>query len=77
MLARRLVQQPRRIIIGGGKVGLMGVVAEAAPSAGGYLVRLLDQTAARGFLLPAYRKMLAVDADAQTLLAKMGVPGNA
>lgn len=37
-VARLLVQKNCRIIFGGGKVGLMGVVAEAAMAAGGYVI---------------------------------------
>jgi uncharacterized protein (TIGR00730 family) len=37
-LARLLVQKGYRIIFGGGKVGLMGVLAEAAMAAGGYVI---------------------------------------
>lgn len=37
-LARLLVEKNCRIVFGGGKVGLMGVVAEAAMAAGGYVV---------------------------------------
>lgn len=154
-IARLLVQKGCRIIFGGGKVGLMGIVAEAAMAAGGYvigiapklliekeimhrglselhmvetiherkvmmtgladavlilpggygtldelfevltlqqlkvhdkpcgllnvdgffdaLVTYLDHATERGFLLPEYRNMLAVDADPQALLAKIGV----
>jgi uncharacterized protein (TIGR00730 family) len=155
-MARLLAQRGCRIIFGGGKVGLMGVVAEAAMAAGGYvvgiapklllekeimhrglselhvvesiherkvmmtgladaililpggygtldelfevltlqqlkvhdkpcgllnvngffdaLVAYLDHATAQGFLLPEYRAMLAVDAEAQALLSKIGVP---
>lgn len=154
-VARLLVAKGCRIIFGGGKVGLMGVVAEAALAAGGYvigiapkllvekeimhrglselhvvetiherkvmmtgladaflilpggygtldelfevltlqqlkvhdkpcgllnvdgffdaLVAYLDHATAQGFLLPAYREMLAVDDDAQALLRQIGV----
>jgi uncharacterized protein (TIGR00730 family) len=150
-----LVQKGCRIIFGGGKVGLMGVVAEAALAAGGHvigvapkrmleneimhlglselhwvenlherkvlmtrladaflvlpggygtldelfevltlqqlsihdkpcgllnvagffdgLITYLDHATAQGFLLPQYRKMLAVDADPKALLAQIGV----
>ncbi|MEQ1776557.1 MAG: TIGR00730 family Rossman fold protein, partial [Burkholderiales bacterium] len=37
-IARLLVQKGCRIIFGGGKVGLMGIVAEAAMAAGGYVI---------------------------------------
>jgi uncharacterized protein (TIGR00730 family) len=37
-LARLLVQKGCHIIFGGGKVGLMGVLAEAAMAAGGYVI---------------------------------------
>jgi uncharacterized protein (TIGR00730 family) len=155
-IAQLLVSKGCRIVFGGGKVGLMGVVAETAMAAGGYvigiapklllekeimhrglselhvvetiherkvmmtgladaililpggygtldelfevltlqqlkihdkpcgvlnvngffdaLVTYLDHATAQGFLLPAYRDMLAVDADPQALLAKIGVP---
>jgi uncharacterized protein (TIGR00730 family) len=155
-IARLLAQRGCRIIFGGGKVGLMGVVAEAAMAAGGYvigiapkllevkevmhrglsevhvvetmherkvmmtgladafvvlpggygtldelfevltlqqlkihdkpcgvlnvngffdaLIAYLDHATAQGFLNPDYRGMLAVDADARALLAKIGVP---
>jgi uncharacterized protein (TIGR00730 family) len=155
-VAQLLVAKGCRIVFGGGKVGLMGVVAEAALAAGGNvvgvapkrliekeimhrglselhivetmherkklltqladaflilpggygtldelfevltlqqlqvhdkpcgllnvdgffnaLVAYLDHATAQGFLLPAYRKLLAVDADAKSLLAKIGVP---
>lgn len=156
-IARLLAQRGCRIIFGGGKVGLMGVMAEAAFAAGAYvigistklqeekeiiyrgiselhvvetiherkvmmtgladavlvlpggygtldelfevltlqqlrihdkpcglfningyfdaLIAYLDHATAEGFLPPAYRSMLAVDADARALLAKMGVAG--
>ncbi len=155
-VARRLVQQGCRIVYGGGKLGLMGAVAEAAMTAGGYVIGIapkllletevmrhglselhlvetlherkammtrladafvilpggygtldelfevltlqqlkihdkpcgllnvngffdslvahLDKATASGFLQPAYRHMLAVDADAVALLSKIGVP---
>lgn len=38
-----------------------------------HLVAYLDHATARGFLLPVYRNLLAVDADPQALLAKIGV----
>jgi uncharacterized protein (TIGR00730 family) len=38
VLARLLVQKGCRIIFGGGKVGLMGVIAETAMAAGGYVI---------------------------------------
>ncbi len=154
-IARLLARKGCRIIFGGGKIGLMGVVAEAAHAAGGYvigistklleereivyrglselhvvesiherkvmmtgladevlvlpggygtldelfevltlqqlrihdkpcglfningyfdaLIAYLDHATAEGFLPPAYRNMVAVDADAQALLAKIGV----
>ncbi len=154
-VARLLVQKGCRIVFGGGKVGLMGVVAEAALAAGGHvigiapklliekeimhrgltelhvvetiherkvmmtgladaflilpggygtldelfevltlqqlkvhdkpcgllnvdgffdaLVTYLDHATAQGFLLPDYRKMLAVDDDPARLLARIGV----
>ena len=154
-VARLLVQKGCRIVYGGGKLGLMGIVAEAAMAAGGYvigiapkllvekevmhrklselhvvetiherkvmmtgladafvilpggygtldelfevltlqqlkvhdkpcgllnvdgffdsLVTFLDHATARGFLQPAYRQMLLVDADPQALLLKIGV----
>ncbi len=150
---RLLVQQGCRIVYGGGKLGLMGVVAHTAMAAGGYvigiapkllvekevmhrglselhvvetiherkvmmmgladaflilpggygtldelfevltlrqlqvhdkpcglldingffdgLISYLDHATAQGFLLPAYRSMLAVDADPQALLLKI------
>jgi uncharacterized protein (TIGR00730 family) len=37
-VARLLAQRGCRIIFGGGKVGLMGVVAESAMAAGGYVI---------------------------------------
>lgn len=37
-IARLLVQKNCHIVFGGGKVGLMGVVAEAALAAGGYVI---------------------------------------
>lgn len=37
-VARLLVEKGCRIVFGGGKVGLMGVVAEAALAAGGYVI---------------------------------------
>ncbi len=37
-VARLLVQKGCRIVFGGGKVGLMGVVAETAMAAGGYVI---------------------------------------
>jgi uncharacterized protein (TIGR00730 family) len=37
-VTRLLVQKGCRIIYGGGKLGLMGVVAEAAMAAGGYVI---------------------------------------
>ena len=37
-IARLLVQQGCRIVFGGGNVGLMGVVAEAAMADGGYVI---------------------------------------
>jgi len=37
-VARLLVKKNCRIVFGGGKVGLMGVVAEAAMAAGGYVI---------------------------------------
>ena len=37
-MARLLAQKNCRIVFGGGKVGLMGVVAEAAMAAGGYVI---------------------------------------
>jgi len=155
-VARLLVQKGCHIIYGGGKVGLMGMVAEAALAAGGHvigvapkhliekeimhrgltelhrvetiherkvmmtgladaflilpggygtldelfevltlrqlevhdkpcgllnvdgffdaLVAYLDHATAQGFLQPAYRNMLAVDADPRALLARIGVP---
>ena len=36
-MARLLVQKGCRIVYGGGKLGLMGMVAEAAMAAGGYV----------------------------------------
>ena len=156
-VARLLVQKGCRIVYGGGKLGLMGVVAQTALAAGGYvtgiaprlllekevmhrglselhvvetmherkvmmtrladaflilpggygtldelfevltlrqlkahdkpcgllnvggffdtLVAYLDNATASGFLQPEYRRMLAMDADPQALLAKIGVPG--
>jgi uncharacterized protein (TIGR00730 family) len=38
MVARLLAEKGCRIIFGGGKVGLMGVLAEAALAAGGYVI---------------------------------------
>lgn len=154
-VARLLVQKGCRVIFGGGKVGLMGVLAEAALAAGGYvigiaprmlmekeimhrglselhvvetiherkvmmtgladaflilpggygtldelfevlvlqqlkvhdkpcgllnvngffdeLISYLNHATAHGFLHPDYRNMLAVDADVDALLARMGV----
>ena len=154
-VVRLLVQKGCRIVYGGGKLGLMGIVAEAAMAAGGYvigiapkllvekevmhrklselhvvetiherkvmmtgladafvilpggygtldelfevltlqqikvhdkpcgllnvdgffdsLVTFLDHATASGFLQPAYRQMLLVDADPQALLLKIGV----
>jgi uncharacterized protein (TIGR00730 family) len=37
-IARLLVQKNCHIVFGGGKIGLMGVVAEAALAAGGYVI---------------------------------------
>lgn len=155
-VVRLLVRNGCRLIYGGGKLGLMGVVAEAAIAAGGYvtgiapkllvekevmhrglselhvvetiherkvmmtgladafvvlpggygtldelfevltlqqlkvhdkpcgllnvdgffdgLVAYLDHATTSGFLQPAYRRMLSVDAAPQALLAKIGVP---
>ena len=47
-VARLLAQKGCRIVYGGGKVGLMGVVAEAALAAGGHVIgvapaRLIDK----------------------------------
>lgn len=154
-VTQRLVQKGCRIVYGGGRLGLMGVVAEAALAAGGHvtgvvptglidkeimhrrltvlhrvesiharkkmmtqladaflilpggygtldelfevltlqqlkvhdkpcgllnvdgffdaLVAYLDHATACGFLLPAYRGMLAVESDAAVLLGRIGV----
>lgn len=71
-LGRTLAGEKVRLVFGGGHVGLMGEVANAALAAGGEAVgvTVFDHMVDRGFLSEANRGLVLVEGDPGALLAR-------
>jgi uncharacterized protein (TIGR00730 family) len=76
-LAATLAQRGVRIVYGGGKVGLMGVLASAALAAGGPVTGVMPQSLVAGEIAHTGLTTLEIVADMPERKARMGALGDA